>query len=72
MKKLTRIKGQESMLGGVFAGLSNYLDVDVTLLRVLAIGAFFTPIPIVLMYFISWAIMPVDYGQRLISNPIQQ
>lgn len=58
MKKLFRIKGNESMLGGVFAGLSEYLEIDVTLLRVLAVGAFFTPIPIVFLYIIMWAVFP--------------
>jgi phage shock protein PspC (stress-responsive transcriptional regulator) len=58
MKKLFRIKGNESMLGGVFAGLAEYFEIDVTLLRVLAVGAFFTPIPIVFLYFIMWAVFP--------------
>jgi phage shock protein PspC (stress-responsive transcriptional regulator) len=59
MKKLFRIKGNESMLGGVMAGMAEYFNIDVTLVRVLAVGAFFTPVPVVLMYLIMWAIMPV-------------
>lgn len=59
MKKLFRIKGNESMLGGVMAGLAEYFGIDVTLVRVLAAGAFFTPVPVVIMYFILWAIMPL-------------
>jgi phage shock protein C len=58
MKKLFRIKGNESMLGGVMAGLAEYFGFDVTLVRVLAVGAFFTPVPVVIMYLILWAIMP--------------
>jgi phage shock protein C len=58
MKKLFRIKGNESMLGGVMAGMAEYFNIDVTLVRVLAVGAFFTPVPIVIMYLIMWAIMP--------------
>ncbi len=59
MKKLFRVKGNESMLGGVMSGLAEYFNIDVTLVRVLAVGAFFTPVPVVLMYLILWAIMPV-------------
>lgn len=58
MKKLFRIKGNEGMLGGVFAGLAEYFEIDVTLLRVFAVAAFFTPIPIVFLYFIMWAVFP--------------
>lgn len=58
MKKLFRVKGNESMLGGVMAGMAEYFNIDVTLVRVLAVGAFFTPVPVVLMYLILWAIMP--------------
>lgn len=59
MKKLFRVKGSESMLGGVMSGMAEYFNIDVTLVRVLAVGAFFTPVPVVLMYLILWAIMPV-------------
>jgi phage shock protein C len=59
MKKLNRIKNHESFLGGVLLGVSEYLDVDVTLLRILAVAAFFSPVPIVILYLISWAIIPV-------------
>lgn len=58
MKKLFRIKGTESMLGGVAAGLAEYFGIDVTLVRVLLVGAFFTPMPIVIIYLILWAVMP--------------
>ncbi len=67
MRKLFRIKGNESMLGGVTAGLAEYLEIDVTLLRVIFVGLFFTPVPIVFMYIIMWFVMPVKpFGE--ISN----
>lgn len=59
MKKLFRIKGNESMLGGVMAGMAEYFGIDVTLMRVLAVGAFFTPVPVVIIYLILWAIIPM-------------
>lgn len=70
MKKLFRIKGQESMLGGVMTGLSEYFEIDVTLLRVIAVGMFFTPLPIVIMYLIMWAVMPnkkYDHASIVVS-----
>jgi phage shock protein C len=59
MKKLFRIKNQDSLLGGVVLGLTEYIGVDVTVLRILTVAAFFSPVPIVIMYVIAWAIMPM-------------
>jgi phage shock protein C len=59
MKKLLRVKNNGSFLGGVLLGLSEYLEVDVTVLRILAVAAFFSPVPIVISYIICWAIIPV-------------
>jgi phage shock protein C len=62
MKKLFRIKGDEKMLGGVAAGLAHYLAIDVTLVRVLLAIGFFSPVPVILIYFILWVVMPA--GER--------
>lgn len=59
MKKLFKIKNHNTLLGGVFLGLSNYLNIDVTILRLLGVGAFFTPVPIVFLYILAWIIVPV-------------
>lgn len=58
MKKLFRIKGNESMLGGVLTGMAEYFEIDVTLLRIITVALFFTPVPVVIGYLIFWAIMP--------------
>lgn len=58
MKKLFRIKGSDSVLGGVGLGLADYFEIDVTIMRIILVCLFFTPVPIVLMYIIMWAIMP--------------
>lgn len=48
---------------GVCAGLAKYLDVDVTLIRVLVVLAFFCTGGLVLLaYIVAIFIMPVDYG----------
>ncbi|ADQ18818.1 PspC domain-containing protein [Leadbetterella byssophila] len=59
MKKLVRIKGEGSMLGGVCTGLAEYFDVDVTLIRILFVMAVIAPIPAVIPYLVMWAIMPL-------------
>jgi phage shock protein C len=68
MKKLIRIKSHESFLGGVLLGLAEYLDVDVTILRILTVAAFFSPVPIVILYLISWAIIPVKPQVHVINS----
>jgi len=48
---------------GVCAGLAQYLDVDVTLIRILVVVAFFCSCGLVLLaYIVASFIMPVDYG----------
>ena len=48
---------------GVCAGLAKYLDVDVTLIRILVVAAFFCSGGLVLLaYIVAIFIMPVDYG----------
>jgi phage shock protein C len=46
------------MLGGVAAGLSEYFDIDTTILRVLFAIGFFSPFPTILTYIILWIVMP--------------
>jgi phage shock protein C len=48
---------------GVCAGIAQYLDVDVTLIRIAAVAAFFCSGGLVfLAYIVAIFIMPVDYG----------
>jgi phage shock protein PspC (stress-responsive transcriptional regulator) len=68
MKNLFRIKGNGSMLGGVMAGFAESLNIDVTVLRILAIGGFFTPIPVVFIYIIFWAVMPVQQDNYITTT----
>ncbi|WP_341226789.1 PspC domain-containing protein [uncultured Arcticibacterium sp.] len=65
MKRLFRIKGSEKMLGGVAAGLANYLDLDPTIVRVLLAIGFFSPVPVVLIYIILWIVMPAEETYQL-------
>jgi phage shock protein PspC (stress-responsive transcriptional regulator) len=55
-KKLYRSANR--MLGGVCAGLAEYFNVDPTLIRVIAVLLFFTPLPAFLAYLVIWALVP--------------
>lgn len=56
-KKLYRSRS-EKMLGGVCGGLSEYLDFDVTLIRVLWVVATLLGGSGLLAYLILWIIVP--------------
>ncbi len=57
-KKLTR--SNDKLLAGVCAGIAEYLDMDVTLVRILYVVFSFlsAAFPGILVYFILWIIMP--------------
>jgi phage shock protein C len=59
----------EKMLGGVCAGLSKYLNVDVTIIRlffvVLTLLGGFGPV----LYFILWIVVPLEGHVYTDSNP---
>ena len=53
----------DKKIAGVCAGLARYLDVDVTLIRIAAVAAFFCSGGLVfLAYIVAIFIMPVDRG----------
>lgn len=62
-KELYRDK-QRASIGGVCAGLSDYFNIDVTLVRALFLVALFGFGSGVLLYIILWAVIPEkkDYG----------
>jgi len=59
VKKLIRLENQK-MIGGVCAGLADYLDIDISLVRILfvAVGIMSAFIPMILFYIIAWIIIP--------------
>jgi len=64
-KKLYR-SVQQKMLGGVCAGLADYFDLDVSLVRLIFVGvALITAIlPMVLFYLIAWLVIPAPPQER--------
>jgi len=59
-RRLTRVTDGKK-IAGVCAGLAQYFDVDVTLVRLLVVlGIFFSCGLVLLAYIIAWIIMPLD------------
>ncbi len=52
--------GQEKMVAGVCGGLAEYFDVDVTLVRLIALIAILAWGAGILAYLIAWIIIPLD------------
>jgi phage shock protein PspC (stress-responsive transcriptional regulator) len=61
---LYRIKSNK-MIVGVAAGLAEYFNLDVTLVRVLLVAAFFTPIPAIIPYIVLWIVMPTKESVQI-------
>lgn len=58
IKRLVRTSNDQ-MVGGVCGGLARYLDVDPTLVRVVAVVALVFAFPATIVgYLLAWAIMP--------------
>jgi phage shock protein C len=57
MKKLFRKKGK---VGGVCKGLSEYFNIDESIIRIIFVALVFTPFPIILTYLFMWIIIPQE------------
>lgn len=67
-RKLHRIEGDNSVVGGVAAGLAEYFAIDVAIIRVLFVLGFFTPIPSIIAYVILWVVLPRQNGNSTVIN----
>lgn len=57
MKKL--IKSEDKIIDGICGGISNYTNIDVTIIRLLFVCCIFIPyIPIIILYIVLMCIMP--------------
>ncbi|MES2797479.1 MAG: PspC domain-containing protein [Bacteroidota bacterium] len=63
-RKLHRIEGGNSVVGGVAAGLAEYFAIDVAIIRVIFVLGFFTPIPSIIAYIILWIVLPRQFGSN--------
>jgi phage shock protein C len=60
MKELRRSK-TDRMLGGVCAGIANYLDVDPTIIRLVWVLCIFLAGSGILAYLICWIVIPNEW-----------
>ncbi|MBK9509516.1 MAG: PspC domain-containing protein [Cytophagaceae bacterium] len=65
---MNRIKNQDSVLGGVCLGLADELKTDVTLIRVVFVILFFTPLPVGIAYLVLWVVLPKTYSTLSVSG----
>lgn len=70
-KKLYRIPSK-GMIGGVCAGLGEYLDLDPTVIRLVFVLLAFGGGSGVLIYIIMWLIVPLKPGTTQVSAEIEQ
>lgn len=62
MNKLYRSKDNK-IISGVFGGLSEYLNIDVNIVRLLGLTIFISqPVAFLILYIASTVIIPVDTG----------
>jgi phage shock protein PspC (stress-responsive transcriptional regulator) len=60
----------DKQIAGVCAGIAKYMDVDVTLIRIVVASiAIFTGGLGITAYIFAWIIMPVDYGVPKVPQP---
>lgn len=68
-KKLMRTTGDEKKIAGVCGGVAKYLDIDPTLVRLIAVVAAIWGAGIV-AYIVAWIIMPEEpAGYNVVNNP---
>ena len=52
------IKGDNKIIGGVYSGIAEYLDLDPTLIRIVWLLLIFTYGIGIIPYFLCWLIIP--------------
>ncbi len=67
-RKLTRSRSNQ-MIGGVCAGLGEYLKIDPTVIRLIFILLFILGGHGLLIYLILWIIMPIE--PEIVPSPAQ-
>ena len=57
MKRLKRPHGE---IAGVCKGLSEYFNIDESIIRIIFVALVFTPFPIIITYLLMWMIIPLE------------
>lgn len=56
MKKLNR--SRFGKIAGICKGIGEYFNIDETIIRLIFLVLIFTPFPIIILYIISWMVVP--------------
>lgn len=63
MRKLYR--PTNSSIAGVCKGLSEYFNIDESIIRIIFVGLIFTPFPIIITYLFMWIIIPSERYENI-------
>lgn len=63
MKKLER--PSNSAIAGVCKGLSEYFNIDESIIRIIFVALIFTPFPIIITYLLMWLIIPSERYENI-------
>jgi len=63
MKKLSR--ATNGTIGGVCKGLSNYFEIDESIVRIAFLALIFTSFPIIITYLFMWIIIPSEKYENI-------
>lgn len=70
-KRLTRSESNK-MIGGVCAGLANYLNIDPTIVRLIFVALVVLYGQGLLLYLILWIVMPEEKAGGPVEPPVQR
>ena len=65
MKRLKRPHGE---IAGVCKGLSEYFNIDESIIRIIFVVLVFTPFPIIITYLLMWMIIPLERYENSQDN----
>jgi phage shock protein PspC (stress-responsive transcriptional regulator) len=65
MKILKRPHGE---IAGVCKGLSEYFNIDESIIRIIFVVLVFTPFPIIITYLLMWMIIPLERYENSQDN----
>ena len=65
MKRLKRPHGE---IAGVCKGLSEYFNIDESIIRIIFVALVFTPFPIIITYLLMWMIIPLERYENSQDN----
>jgi phage shock protein C len=60
--KRVYLSSNENKIAGVCGGFAEALGIDPTLIRLLFVAAFLSPLPAVIFYLLCWMVIPRDPG----------